>query len=189
MKYFLNFILVVILAPQLLAQSPNSFNYQAVIRDANGLLLKNSTVSLRISILEESGTGSTIYQESHTATTNEYGLVNTNIGEGSVLSGTFADIAWDNAAYFINVSLDLNGGTTYTDMGTQHLTSVPYSLHAKTVEFSDNDTTNEIQTLSQTGNTVTLSNSGGSINIADLDSDPANEIQDLSSANGTLSLS
>jgi hypothetical protein len=171
------------------AQSPNSFNYQAAIRDAGGDLVQNEAISIRITILEETSAGATVYQESHGVTTNEYGLVNINIGEGTILSGTFNNINWGSTSFFVNVGLDINGGTTYTDMGTQHLTSVPYSLHAQTVELSDNDTLNEIQTLSKIGNIVSLSNSGGTVNISDGDSDPSNEIQTLSATNGIMSLS
>jgi hypothetical protein len=54
------------------------------------------------------------------------------------------------------------------------------------VADNDNDSFNEIQTLSRSGTTVTLSNGGGSVSVDDGDASATNELQTLgSAANGT----
>jgi hypothetical protein len=67
------------------AQSPEAFNYQAVIRDAGGSIIKNQSVSLKMSILKGSTTGYTVYAEIHQPTTNDFGLVNLKIGMGTII--------------------------------------------------------------------------------------------------------
>ena len=45
------------------AQVPGEINYQGVARNPGGLALSNQNITLRISILNNSQTGSVIYQE------------------------------------------------------------------------------------------------------------------------------
>jgi len=54
------------------------------------------------------------------------------IGQGSVLSGSFAAIDWSQGPYFIEIGIDVNGGNNFTTLGTQQLMSVPYALYAET---------------------------------------------------------
>jgi hypothetical protein len=76
--------------------------------------------------------GTTVYAETFSTTTNAYGLVNLEIGKGTVLTGTFATIDWANGPFFMETAADVTGGTNYTVMGTSQLMSVPYALYAKT---------------------------------------------------------
>ncbi|MBI5218755.1 MAG: tail fiber domain-containing protein [Bacteroidia bacterium] len=112
------------------AQSPNAFRYQAVARNAGGNVLQNQNVSFRISLLQGSSTGSTVYSEEHAATTNTFGLVNLEIGSGSNVTGIIDSIHWANGPYFIKIELDATGGNTFTEMGVTQLLSVPYALFA-----------------------------------------------------------
>lgn len=127
-------IIICIIANQLInsakAQAPQSFNYQAVARNSNGIVLINQAVSFRISLLQGSATGTNTYTETHTATTNQFGLVNFAIGTGSVVSGIFSNINWANGPYFIQVELDVAGGSNYILMSTTQLLSVPYAMYA-----------------------------------------------------------
>jgi len=116
------------------AQSPQSFKYQAIVRDANGDVLDEQNVSLRISILKTSATGTVIYSETHSEATNNFGLINLNIGTGTPVTGDFSTIDWASDSYFIKVEMDPTGGTSYQAMGTSQLLSVPYALHANTAE-------------------------------------------------------
>jgi hypothetical protein len=113
------------------AQSPDMFNYQAVARDDQGNVLSNQDVGIKISILQGSANGTVVYEEEHSKTTNDQGLVNLMIGNGSVLSGTFSNIDWSSGPYFIEVGLDETGGTSYSTMGTSQLLSVPYAKYAE----------------------------------------------------------
>ena len=116
------------------AQTPQSFKYQAVVRDGAGNVLANQMVGFQLSILQTSETGTAVYTETFNKTTNFYGLVNLNIGEGTPVSGNFSTINWGADAYFLKVELDETGGTSYTHIGTSKLNSVPYALHANTAD-------------------------------------------------------
>ena len=113
------------------SQSPDKMSYQAVIRDNGNKLLSNTAVGMRISILQYSATGSTVYVETQKPTTNFNGLAGIEIGSGTVVSGSFATIDWSKGPYFIKTETDPNGGTNYTITGTSQLLSVPYALYAK----------------------------------------------------------
>ncbi len=110
---------------------PLTFNYQGIARNASGAPLANQNIALRISILDDAA--ATMFSESHTATTNAYGLYNLQIGDGTIISGTMSAVAGLNSAK-IKVEIDPAGGTSYTDLGTQPLNSVPFALTANGVQ-------------------------------------------------------
>jgi hypothetical protein len=86
-------ILIILLFPIIgLAQSPQKINFQSVIRNNLGEVQSNKSVSLRISILSGSINGSSVYSETHTKTTDANGIISLQIGNGSTLSGVFANI-------------------------------------------------------------------------------------------------
>ena len=118
------------------AQSPQKMSYQAVIRNTIGELLKSSPIGMKISILQGSETGTPVYVETHTTTTNSNGLVTIEIGGGTPVTGTFAGIDWSAGTYFIKTETDPTGGTNYTILGISQLLSVPYALYAKISETS-----------------------------------------------------
>lgn len=124
------FLLAFILCLQVAnSQVPQQMNYQAVARNAQGTALANQSVEVRFTIRDGSNL---LYQETDTTTTNQFGLFTTQIGGGVVISGTFNTIGWAGGDKTLQVELSLNGGNTYTDMGTQPLVSVPYALYAQT---------------------------------------------------------
>jgi uncharacterized protein (TIGR02145 family) len=116
----------------LIAQAPQRISYQAVVRNSSNGLVSSSQVGIRISILQGSLTGTSLYTERHTPTTNENGLLTIEIGGGTVQSGTFASIQWANGPFFIKAETDPTGGSNYTITGTTQLLSVPYALYANT---------------------------------------------------------
>ena len=176
------------------AQAPELINYQAVIRDASGDVVPNQAISLRMSIHQGSTPGTTAYVETHSDTTNSFGLVNLQIGGGTVVSGSLGSVDWGNNIHLIQVEIDLTGGSTYEEISTTQLVSVPYSMHAATASYApdeDADSTNEIQSLSINGDTISLSDGGQIILPAqapNLDNDSTNEIQMLSMSGDTISL-
>ena len=113
-------------------QAPEGFKYQAVVRDAGNFILTNQAVGMQMTIQQGSIGGTTVYQETFAPTTNTYGLVNLEIGNGSVVSGDFTTIDWSAGPYYIETAVDVSGGTNYAVMGTSQLMSVPYALYAKT---------------------------------------------------------
>jgi uncharacterized protein (TIGR02145 family) len=115
----------------LTAQVPHSFSYQAVVRDNAGEPLSYQLTNFRISLILGSTGGPISYQETHLQTTNFFGLVNLEIGGGTVVYGDFDTLQWNAQSYYIKVEADTTGGTDYTDMGTVQLLAVPYALHAE----------------------------------------------------------
>jgi len=131
MKKVILFITIFLSAQILLAQSPQGFKYQAVMHDSNGEPIENQSVSMKISILQSSPTGSMVYAEEHSVETNSKGQVNLAIGEGTLISGDFSSVPWKNGPFYIKMEMDPDGGTNYTEMGTSELLSVPYSLYSE----------------------------------------------------------
>jgi hypothetical protein len=128
---------VVLCATQLLtssfllqAQSPQGIPYQAIARNASGVAIANTAVKVRFSIRDSIATGAIKYQETHNPTTSALGLFSVNVGMGTVVSGTFSGINWGKNAKFLKVELNTTGGTTYTDLGTTQMMSVPFALYA-----------------------------------------------------------
>jgi uncharacterized protein (TIGR02145 family) len=115
------------------AQSPAKISYQAVIRDTGGDLVTNQSVGMQISILQSSASGTPVYTETQSPTTNANGLVSIKIGEGTT-SDDFSAIDWSSGPYFIKTETDPDGGTNYTITGTSQILSVPYAIHATTAE-------------------------------------------------------
>mgnify|MGYP001034798345 CR=1 FL=1 len=143
------------------AQKPSGLEgmkYQAVVRDAAGGILKNQSVSFRFSIIE--GASVPVYIETHLLTTNEFGLVNLQIGRGAVSQGIFVDISWTVGSYFIEVEMDAAGGSNYKVLSTSEILSVPYAQFAGNVIYTDTSASNEIQTISLNNDTLYLSNGG-----------------------------
>lgn len=112
------------------AQVPQKMSYQSVIRKADGSLVVNTSVRIKISILQGSATGTAVYVETQTTTTNANGLATLAIGGGTPTTGTFAGINWASGTYFIKTETDPTGGTNYAISGTSQLLSVPYALYA-----------------------------------------------------------
>ena len=112
-------------------QAPEAFKYQAVIRDAGGIILNNQAVGMRLTIQQGSIGGITVYSETFSVSSNAYGLVNLEIGTGTT-SYDFTTIDWANGPYYMETAADVTGGVSYVVMGTSQLMSVPYALYAKT---------------------------------------------------------
>ncbi len=131
-KILLSLVAAATLSFSSFGQAPEGFKYQAVVRDAGNTILNNQAVGLRMTIQQGAIGGTTVYSETFAPTTNTYGLVNLEIGNGTVVSGTFANIDWSAGPYFMETAVDVTGGTNYSVMGTSQLMSVPYALYAKT---------------------------------------------------------
>src|SRR5438477_12941097 len=123
-KIFFITILFFILSINVFAQVPQAFKYQGIARNTFGIELVNSPLNVRISIRDLTTTGTIIYQETFSVTTNGFGLFNINIGQGAVAIGTFSAISWGSGNKFIEQEVDFGSG--YQNVGTTQLLSVPY---------------------------------------------------------------
>ena len=122
------------------AQVPESFNYQVVVRDGfTNDPFVNQNVSFRMSILKGNSSGASQYSELHNANTGELGIVNLVIGNGTGKTGSITTIDWGADIYFLKIEIDKTGGTSYIEIGTIQLLSVPYALYAKTPGISKNN--------------------------------------------------
>jgi len=122
---------IILLAGTILAQAPQSFKYQAIARDAEGNILSNKTINLRISIVSGIATGDAVFTETHKVQSNQFGILTLAIGTGEVINGYFSRIDWSRGNYFVSLDIDENGGTDFKPMGSSQLLSVPYALYAK----------------------------------------------------------
>jgi hypothetical protein len=135
----------------------NGLNYQAVILDPNpieipgqvisGQPLPNGNVWLRFTLVSKEGID---YEEIHATKTDAYGLVNLVIGKGipawnigsNAASGEskykqFDSIIWDENLKKLNVSVNFNGSSTFTEVSNQLLTFTPYALYAASVDYKN----------------------------------------------------
>lgn len=136
------------------AQAPQFLNYQGVARNSSGTII-TSAIGIKFEILQGSATGTLIYDETNTITPSSAGIFTTAIGSGAPGTGTFSAINWANSPYFVRVSIDPAGGTSYSTVGTSQLLSVPYALYAESTKPS---------TLSLSGNSLSINN-GNSITL------------------------
>ena len=128
MKKIYSILAGLLLTASVFAQAPQKMSYQAVIRNSSNALITSTPVGMKISILQGSSTGTAVYVETQTPSTNANGLASLEIGTGTPVTGTFAGINWATGPYFIKTETDPTGGTAYTIAGTNELMSVPYAL-------------------------------------------------------------
>ena len=133
MKRTLLTILSVLFCAITFAQSvPQGINYQAVARDANGDVLMNQALTIQFSVISDITTSAVSWQETHSVSTNDYGLYTAIVGQGTATSvgssATFDVIDWGVSNHLLKVEVDYGGGLI--DMGTTAFMSVPYSLYS-----------------------------------------------------------
>ncbi|WP_421775540.1 tail fiber domain-containing protein [Gracilimonas sp.] len=150
-------VFAVFFAAELMAQVPQGFNFQAVARDADGELIANSDLGVRVSVLQGTETGTAIYTETQTPETNGAGLFELVIGEGES-EDSFSAIDWSSDNYYVKLEIDPAGGTEYEELGTTRLLSVPYALLAQNV-------VNGSGTAGDVSLPLTLTGSNGNISI------------------------
>ena len=121
MKKLIILFTVLLFAMTGIAQTPNQFKYHAVLRNADGTIITDENITVDVSILQGSATGTSVFNEQHSVSTTAQGVINLNIGSVSDLSV----VDWSADVYFIEILV--NG----TVMGTSQLLSVPYALYAE----------------------------------------------------------
>ena len=128
LKSFLTGIAFFSIVSSVFSQAPQKMSYQAVLRNSNDSLLISTPVGMRISLVQSSPSGTVVFSETQTVTTNANGLVSLQIGMGTAVSGTFTGIDWAAGPYYVKTETDLSGGTNYTITSSNELLSVPYAL-------------------------------------------------------------
>jgi hypothetical protein len=96
------------------AQTPQALNYQAIARNSMGQIIPSQNIGVRFTITDVTG-NTTFYQETHSTTTNPYGLFTLAIGKGTAVSGAIAPIDWSvGGDKMLKVEIASQGGTNYT---------------------------------------------------------------------------
>lgn len=134
MKYILSFLFLAFACSYGFSQIPQGINYQGVAYNVTGNVLANQSIGIEFAILDGSTTGTPVYVEGHTTTTDPTGHFALVIGQGTPSLGTFNGINWAvGGGKFLQVGMDATGGSSYTTIGTSQLLSVPYALYAGSV--------------------------------------------------------
>lgn len=132
-KFTAILLFISLLSLNVYAQVPQGFNFQAIARGTDGLPLINQELSVRISVLEGSESGTATYVETHTLTTNAAGLLQLVIGQGTPVETSFSDINWSGFDNYVKLEIDPAGGSEFEELGTSQLLSVPYAILAENV--------------------------------------------------------
>ena len=106
MKKTILFIAGMIAGITVFSQAPSSFKYQAVVRDNSGEPITEQAITVRVSLLKDSITGSSVYTETHSTTSDPFGMIHLDIGKGLPLMGLFDTIRWGSGSYFIGIEVD-----------------------------------------------------------------------------------
>lgn len=109
------------------AQPPNSFSYQAVLRNADGSIIANQQASVVVEILSGTTDGPLVFTETHSVTTTAQGIITMTIGSIEDLSV----VDWAADSYYLKITVN------DIVLGVTQLLSVPYALHAKTADNMD----------------------------------------------------
>lgn len=116
------------------AQVPQGFNYQAIARDAEGMVLQDQPLSIRIAILSSIDPLKIQWHEQHEVTTNAFGLFKLVVGDPAAVpvppadAKSFSEVNWLLPVLYLRTSIYLKG--VWTVMGDAQLVSVPYALVA-----------------------------------------------------------
>lgn len=116
----------------LMAQAPQSFNYQGIARNAAGQPLSGQTMNIRLTIHSGTPTGFIEYGEVRTITTNSFGLFSVQVGSAgaNATQGSFSTVSWGSEPKYLQTEILLQGDVNYTNLGTVQLQSVPFALHS-----------------------------------------------------------
>jgi hypothetical protein len=117
-------------------QAQTGLNFQGVARTSNNVILASQAITIKLSILQGSSTGTADYTETRRVTTNAQGLFTAVIGDTGAIStlGNFTTINWKLTPKFLKIEMDAAAGTNFITMGTTQFQYVAYAQFAKTVD-------------------------------------------------------
>ncbi|WP_373551757.1 hypothetical protein [Haliscomenobacter sp.] len=143
----------------MLAQTgTDGISYQAVVRDAQGKVLANAPVSIKIALVSENKSVEAYYTEVHKVSTDFQGQFNIIIGEGQQAKGTIAQVPWGKEQIELNIELIGEKSGVLKIHSRSRLLSVPYAMHAATTsKLSEDQATEKTQSIywTTTGNSAT----------------------------------
>jgi hypothetical protein len=114
---------------------PQGINYQAVARNLKGEPLANHTIGIRIALLAGGPDGKSAYAETHYLTTNDLGLFQLIVGQGTPETGSdFTRVPWADHQIWMELALDEQGNGNYIALSASRLMAVPYAFHSGTAD-------------------------------------------------------
>ena len=102
-------------------------SYQAIAYDNNGFEMSSQEIQLQLSILGDSINSSAEYVESHTVTTDDYGLFSVVIGSGDT-EANLSSVNWKSPKF---LKVEMQNGEEMTTLGVSQFLSVPYSYYSQ----------------------------------------------------------
>jgi hypothetical protein len=115
------FFCSLLMSTLLSAQAPQGINYQAVYRDKNDVV-KAQIILVDCVIHNNSPSGTIVYSETHSTSTNNEGLFSIVIG--SKIPSLFSTINWGNGEKWCEIKVNSNQFNAF------QFQSVPYALYA-----------------------------------------------------------
>jgi uncharacterized protein (TIGR02145 family) len=111
-------------------------NFQGVARTSNNVILASQAITIKLSILQGSSTGTADYVETRRVITNAQGLFTAVIGDTGAIStlGNFTTINWKLSPKFLKIEMDPAAGNNFMTMGTTQFQYVAYAQFAKSVD-------------------------------------------------------
>ncbi len=173
-KIAILFTLVFVNISILLAQAPpQGINYQAVVYSDHGnnqpglnvssQVLRNKNIKVRFTIIQNATSGSEVYKEIHSTTTDAFGMFSLVIGQGTQVGLlAFSEINWGAEKHFLKVEIDKDAGSNFVTMSNQQLLSVPYALYSDKSTYSTTSGNGIISVLDNGNGTLTFTYFDGS---------------------------
>ena len=117
-------------------KAQTGLNFQGVARTSNNVILASQAITIKLSILQGSATGTADYVETRKVITNAQGLFTAVIGDTGAIStlGNFTTINWKLSPRFLKIEMDAAAGNNFITMGTTQFQYVAYAQFAKTVD-------------------------------------------------------
>ncbi|MDR0830051.1 MAG: tail fiber protein [Prevotellaceae bacterium] len=129
MKKHIIFSMILLFSISVLGQNSGlGFNYQAVVRGADGFVVASQSVELRFSLLPGQSATQASWQETHNATTDVYGTIGVTIGKGTKVGGVaaaFADVNFAAVHYWLKT--EIKEGGNWRELSYTAFASVPYA--------------------------------------------------------------
>ncbi|MBL7755044.1 MAG: hypothetical protein JNM44_11255 [Chitinophagaceae bacterium] len=154
--FFVCVVAFMLTGASVFAQVPNLLNYQGVALNSNGQPIANSSIHIRVGVAQLNGAFQ--YREQRLVTTDAMGHFAFQIGSAGATNvlGSVNSILWNLPGQMLHVYMDASGGTNFTLLGSDTLTSVPYSFMAKNALTADNATTANNATTATYSDTLIL---------------------------------
>ena len=97
----------------LITLAQDGINYQGVATNGSGAELINQNISVKASVISDSSNGTIQWQETHNTTTDQFGLFNVVIGQGSSTAvgqtTNFDNMNWGSSNHYLRIEMDATG--------------------------------------------------------------------------------